>query len=65
MKFYLCNGYNTACGYKSNEKGMCRPENCYLSGGDCKHTTDSAFAKNSTEDMEFEKKENGDLWEKS
>ena len=34
--FYLCTGENPCCGHSAG---------CYLSGGDCKHTTHPEYAK--------------------
>lgn len=36
MIFYLCNGVNPEC----------KKDDCYLSGGPCRHTSNADYAKN-------------------
>ena len=55
-KAYLCNG---------NLKG-CKKSECYIKGGECRHTTDERYRKNKSENifddlgMEIENEQSGD-----
>lgn len=49
---FLCDG----------KREICKPWECYINGGKCKHTTDISHAKNKGKNKKFRWK-NGKQWE--